>query len=128
MKADYEQIDQLVTREQILAAKEPELDILVAIHVYDFKDISIKDAEKIDSTSDIYIPHYSTDFSMSYEMEEKLKELAEPDMYLVTDYARFLANVIKKEKGSHVTSFEYIHATPEQRCKAALLAMLEVEI
>ena len=34
MKADYEQIDQLVTREQILAAKERELDILVLKHIY----------------------------------------------------------------------------------------------
>jgi 1-deoxy-D-xylulose 5-phosphate reductoisomerase len=117
--------DQLVTREQILAAKGRELDILVAIHIYNFKDVSIEDAEKIDS-GDVYIPHYSTDFSMAYEMEEELKKITKPDMYLTISYALTLPKVIKKEKGQ-VTPFDYIHATPEQRCKAALLAVLEAE-
>lgn len=74
MKADYEQIDQLVTREQILAAQGVELSLLISIYVtHDYAIINI-------AGKDFTIPgkDYSIDISAALEMAE----MAVPDFTL----------------------------------------------
>lgn len=68
------------------------------------------------------LPYYSTDIAAAWEVEEKIKELG-----LQRKYAEALGIVIAESghKGLYVEPFELIHATPEQRCLAALKAIGE---
>lgn len=61
----------------------------------------------------------SIDISAAWEVEEQIKTLR-----LHVEYCQALRKVVMS-KGEYVGLFDYIHATPEQRCKAALLAVLE---
>lgn len=62
---------------------------------------------------------YSKMISAAWEVEEKIKELR-----LHVKYCQALKEVVIST-GEYVGLFDYIHATPEQRCKSALLAVLE---
>ncbi|SPY16130.1 Uncharacterised protein [Paenibacillus polymyxa] len=63
---------------------------------------------------------FSTDISLAWEVEEKIKKMG-----LHVEYCRALKQVVVNT-GEYVGLFDYIHATPEQRCKAALLAVLNL--
>lgn len=65
---------------------------------------------------------YSTDISAAFQVEEKIKELK-----LIEQYANqliFLATTLSMN--ARQVLFAVAHASPEIRCKAALLAKLEV--
>lgn len=64
---------------------------------------------------------FSTDISAAWEAEEKIKQLR-----LHVKYCEALKKVVLST-GEYVGLFDYIHATPAQRCKAALLAVMDKE-
>ncbi|MEK3947290.1 hypothetical protein MHB46_02210 [Paenibacillus sp. FSL H7-0703] len=63
---------------------------------------------------------FSTDISLAWEVEEKIKK-----MRLHVEYCQALKQVVVST-GEYVGLFDYIHATPEQRCKSALLAVMDL--
>lgn len=65
-----------------------------------------------------FVPHYSTDMCAVLEVVSSFKTLSQMAVYVGR-----LKEVIIHEKGS-VSEFDLIHATAEQRCKAALLAVM----
>ncbi|KKO51126.1 BC1872 family protein [Paenibacillus sp. DMB20] len=115
-------------REEILSL-EPgrELDALVEQHVFKKQVVWLQD-EYTDpfpvvpvSKDEIgYIVDYSSsEISAAWDVEEQIKTLR-----LHVEYIQALRKVVMST-GEYVGLFDYIHATPEQRCKAALLAVLE---
>ncbi|KGE20609.1 BC1872 family protein [Paenibacillus wynnii] len=62
----------------------------------------------------------SEDISAAWEVEEKIKEMAKDEPLHIGYYMTELILIV----GSN--GFNMIHATPEQRCKAALLAVLNL--
>lgn len=96
-----------LTREEILAM-EPgqELDELICNHIFDLEMVAHV--------------HYSSDISAAWEVEEQIKKLR-----LHAAYVSALKQVLVRT-GEYVGMFDYIHANPEQRCKAALLAVLNL--
>jgi len=66
------------------------------------------------------VPSYSTDISAAYQMEERIKELG-----LIGEYCFYLNRIADAywyagEKQGR--SWQLIHATPADRCRAALKA------
>lgn len=116
MKADYKQIDQLVTREQILAAQGVELSLLVSKYVmHDSQIINI-------SGKDFEIP--SKDYAIDTAAALEIAEMAVPDITI--NYLDERIHPIGWHcnfKGYHVHGCKTV---PEAICKAALLAVLEV--
>lgn len=67
----------------------------------------------------------STDISAAWEMEEKLYHIGQRENVVMQRlYVAYLAEVVVFDNGFTKTSME-IHATPHQRCRAALLALLK---
>ncbi|ASA25403.1 hypothetical protein [Paenibacillus donghaensis] len=67
---------------------------------------------------------WSTDISAAWEVEERILALyLNEQPGLIDDYIDSLMDVIRKEHGFS-PAFRLAHATPEQRCKAALMAVL----
>lgn len=98
-----------MTREEILAMKPGRvLDMRVAQFVIG--------GSWIDD-----VPDFSTRLSAAWEVEEQIHKKR-----LNVEYCSALKQVVAA-KGEYVGLFDYIHATPEQRCKAALLAVLGEE-
>ncbi|AIF52027.1 hypothetical protein [Pelosinus sp. UFO1] len=124
MKADYEQIDQFITREQVLAAKGHELSLLVAKHIMHdhITIISIHNdtgCQDIESCKD-----YALDIAAAWEIVKKLKDDGLLIIMIDTpkDYYHF--RVLKNGNGWRGYKSK---TAPEAICKASLLAMLEVE-
>ncbi|WP_339194319.1 hypothetical protein MKY95_21160 [Paenibacillus sp. FSL P4-0176] len=63
---------------------------------------------------------YSEDMFDAWAVEERIVELR-----LQAKYCESLKRVVVGT-GEYVGMFDYIHATPAQRCKAALLAVLDL--
>ncbi|MDN8590953.1 hypothetical protein Q0V21_19525 [Paenibacillus sp. 11B] len=111
-----------LTREQALALKSGNnLDLVVAIEVMghepgEFRDDWIKLGPKFEGCP----KRYSSDMSKAWEVEKKIKELR-----LQAKYCEALKRVVIGT-GEYVGMFDFIHATPAQRCKAALLAVLDL--
>lgn len=67
------------------------------------------------------VRRYSKDISAAYEMEDKVYSVS-AEMGLI--YARYLIDVMNLGENRNLSTLaKLIHATPEQRCKAALMAM-----
>lgn len=64
--------------------------------------------------------NWSSDISATWIVEERIKELR-----LGAAYIAGLKKVLLTTD-EYIGMFEYVHATPEQRCKAALLAVLDL--
>ena len=101
-----------MTKEEILALEAGiKLDTIVATEI--FKVIYSQGQ-----------PYYSTDISAAWQVEERMKELE-----LMKDYADELAFLVLHPLGYDISAMEQVfaaaHASPEIRCKAALLAKLE---
>ena len=67
------------------------------------------------------LPAYSTDIAPSYTMEERIAELG-----LIGEYCKHLndmANARWDAGEIQGRSWQLIHATPEDRCRAALKAL-----
>jgi len=62
-------------------------------------------------------PRYAEDISAAWEVEEQIKQIGG----LMIGYYMTELTLIVGNKG-----FDMVHATPEQRCKAALLAVLDL--
>ena len=61
----------------------------------------------------------STDIAAAWEVEEEINK-----RNLRVAYCQALQMVIRSQK-DYVTTFDYVHASPADRCKAALLAVME---
>jgi hypothetical protein len=62
---------------------------------------------------------YSTDITAAWEVEEEINK-----RNLRVAYCQALQMVIRSQK-DYVTTFDYVHASPADRCKAALLAVMD---
>ena len=63
------------------------------------------------------LPQYSTDIAAARSMEEQLARLGLHEAYAIA-----LARLLKYDR-SPAGAFRLIHATPRQRCEAALIAV-----
>jgi hypothetical protein len=101
----------LITREEILSQPVGQvLNIWVAVGVMGLDPLTFNPRE--------WNP--SMEMSAAWEVEERIKELR-----LHTGYVSCLKQVLVRT-GEYVGMFDYIHATAEQRCKAALLSVLNL--
>lgn len=66
------------------------------------------------------IPPYSTDIASAMLVEERIAELGENAR---RRYANRLRDIVRGDPVEDVTLFKCIHATPRQRCEAALAAI-----
>lgn len=96
-----------LTREQVMAMEPGQkLDELINLHFF-----------KMDMVA--HVP-YSTEISAAREVEEWFAGTG-----ITGRYAKRLKEVILAVKGE-CSTFDMVYATPEQRCKAALLAVLDL--
>jgi len=65
------------------------------------------------------IKHYSTDIAAAWEVEQVVGEMGDRAKH---DYVKNLAqdSAIKDREVNYFSTWFLVHATPEQRCKAAL--------
>lgn len=96
-------------REEILALSGMELNKAVAVNIFGYRPDEYRDGW--------VRKRYSEDMSAAWEVEEAFKD----DMSKQGRYVSSLKDVL----GENSLMFDFIHATPAQRCKAALLAVLE---
>lgn len=69
------------------------------------------------------LPLYSTDIAQAFKVEDTIAELG-----LKHTYCQALAVIVADavtERGRVVDHFDFIHASPEQRCRAALECVKE---
>ncbi|MEK5415231.1 hypothetical protein BSK49_19365 [Paenibacillus odorifer] len=131
-----------LTREEIQGMKPGrEMDALIAEKVLGWTDIRRVNPAVIHSFSadgnhanfgfspvlykHVPFPLYSTDISAAWEVES----IFDQDTPLREDYAIELHNVMGlmlHEPTTLNNVYQFAHATPEQRCKAALLAVLNL--
>lgn len=137
-----------LTRDQVLAMEPMEVGLAVAEHIFKAKVIGKEGCPESrllighfgynswqplsgerwqnaswrnsDERAWLDCPRYGESISAAWEVEEKIKELR-----LQAKYCEALKQVVIGT-GEYVGMFDYIHATPEQRCKAALLAVLDL--
>lgn len=129
-----------MTQEEILAMEPGEsLDSLVAEKVMGWKWIRPENNAQFiqtsyafnheDGVAYLYF-HPSSEISAAWEVEERIiaiaKEINPSVMNLCNFYIEKLRMVII-ESNTFCTPFMLVHATPEQRCKAALLAVMDKE-
>lgn len=118
--------EQDLTKERVLNMKPYELDRYVHELLFNGDDLSDFEYKGNNSyVKETYeritwriVPTYSTNMSLAWRVEEQIKELG-----LRVQYTVALKSVVLNS-GEYVGMFDYIHATPEQRCKSALLAVL----
>lgn len=118
-----------LTREQILAMPAGiKLDTLVAHHVMGYDEHNFEFDEEIQEShrlefneclqEEVWEPFEpSTKISAAWEVESTIKEIS-GGQGLITNYMTQLFLIVGNK------GFDYVHATPEQRCKAALLAVM----
>ncbi|MBD8836272.1 hypothetical protein IFU39_00365 [Paenibacillus sp. CFBP 13594] len=126
---------QTLSREQVLVMEPVEIDRYIHTNLFDGEDLTefkykhvtytIPDRRVFVKETDTGVTWreclaYSLEISSAWEVEEKIKELR-----LQAKYCIALKQVVIGT-GEYVGMFDYIHATPEQRCKAALLAVLDI--
>lgn len=110
-----------LTREEIMAMKPGnELDIEIAVTVMGRERDKFRSGWIRIGDLSTYPKPYSKDISAAWEVEDQIKELR-----VHTGYVSCLKQVLAST-GEYVGMFDYIHATAEQRCKAALLAVLKL--
>ena len=129
-----------LTREQILNMSAQELAEATAVHVMGWEIISQNEDMRRFQTADypagqgiiaLYGKRYvarsggrridwnpAEDIAVAWEVEDKIKELSGGEKGLIIKYMTRLMNVVGED------GFDMLHATPEQRCKAALLAVM----
>lgn len=120
-----------LTREQILSMSAQELAEATAVHVMGW--VKHEDAEigeyyhEQANVCGVNISAYvvliddwnpAEDIAAAWEVEGKIKELSGGEKGLIIRYMTRLMNVVGED------GFDMLHATPEQRCKAALLAVM----
>jgi hypothetical protein len=119
-----------MTRNEVLAMKPGrELDALVAEKVMGLEYIPasspsagliVQDHFFDPKTGDaLFGWSPSTNIAAAWEVEEEINK-----RNLRVAYCQALQIVIRSQK-DYVTTFDYVHASPADRCKAALLAVME---
>jgi hypothetical protein len=130
MKADYEQIDQLVTREQILGM-EPgeELDAAVA-ELMGYKITRVCGRPYIDSFSISKIPSFSTEISAAWEVVAKVKSMLFSKRRKFMDTLQFITSKNELTCRGHLINYPDVFwfITPEVICKAALITVMQEDI
>lgn len=126
---------QTLSREQVLVMEPVEIDRYIHTNLFDGEDLTefkykhvtytIPDRRVFVKETDTGVTWreclaYSLEISSAWKVEEKIEELR-----LQVKYCMALKQVVVGT-GEYVGMFDYIHATPEQRCKAALLAVLDI--
>ncbi|MDP9675374.1 BC1872 family protein [Paenibacillus polymyxa] len=126
---------QILTREQVLTMEPAEIDRHIHTILFNGEDLTgfkykhvtytIPDRRVFVKEIDTGVIWreclaYSLEISSAWEAEKKIKELR-----LQAKYCIALKQIVIGT-GEYVGMFDYIHATPEQRCKAALLAVLDI--
>lgn len=110
-----------LTREQILGMDEQQLAEATAVHVMGWHQNGFYwTREKgIVMLTEMWDP--AKDMATAWDVEEKIEELCKTtDHLIIQRYMAELWLVVGSE------GFKMVHATPEQRCKAALLAVLNL--
>lgn len=123
-----------MTREEIMALETRETDALVADKIMRWKTVAIDrggphEGELTgwkDSVQWLIVPHYSTDIVAVHEMESKIKKM---DGHIQLGYVSRLIEILgiphEKVAGCGYL-MKLLQATPEQKCKAALMAVLNI--
>ncbi|WP_339193772.1 hypothetical protein MKY95_18715 [Paenibacillus sp. FSL P4-0176] len=126
---------QTLTREQVLVMEPVEIDRYIHSNLFDGEDLTEFKYKHVTYTIPnrrVFVKEtdsstvwreclaYSLEISSAWEVEKKIKELR-----LQAKYCIALKQVVIGT-GEYVGMFDYIHATPEQRCKAALLAVQDI--
>ncbi len=119
-----------MTEQEILAMQPGrELDAVVAEKVFGrlvtwnraFQYLTDEE-KKSDMRSFVTVPEYSTNISVAWEVEERIQLLGLSDeygfqLYLVTEAGEMVDGI------HNINTFKMAHSSPEQRCKAALIAI-----
>lgn len=126
----------VLTRKQVLEMEKVEVDRHIHMNFFGGEDLTGFEYKgltynspmdhtfvNVTDTAVVWrdIPAYSLEISSAWEVEEKIKELR-----LQAKYCMALKQVVIGT-GEYVGMFDYVHATPEQRCIAALLAVSQIE-
>lgn len=115
-----------MTREEILDMSADQLAEAVAVHVMGWEwceptrignAVSSGYWWSLSLEEPVFDWNPGEDISAAWEVEETFKS----DTGKQAAYVKCLKDVL----GDNAYMFDFIHATPEQRCKAALLAVLE---
>ena len=87
-----------------------ELDAKIHTNIFSFECSK----EMLGLTKDdlFFVPYYSTDIAAAMQVEDRIEELG-----LIPEYCEALLNIT--DASEH---FELIHASPEDRCRAAVMA------
>lgn len=109
-----------LTREQVLKATGTVLDVMVAVHIFKEPVAPLYLPMILRDKRYCFIPDYSTDISDAWEVGEWFAETG-----IRGRYAKRLKEVILADKGE-CSTFDMVHASPADRCKAALLAVLDL--
>lgn len=112
-----------MTKKEILATKAGGgLDELIEREVFGWEPKPTKDGD-VQEYYRSHFPSYSTDISYAWQVEEKVKKLG-----LIEQYASHLLILTSSfNMNAKDVIFALAHASPEKRCKAALLAVKEKE-
>lgn len=115
-----------LTREQVMKASGAVLDVMVAVHILKEPVVPLHGEMMImKDKSYHFIPNYSGNIFEAW----KAVSVMEHDEAMQEDYAIELHNVLGlmlHEPTTLENVYQIAHATPEQRCKAALLAVLDL--
>lgn len=117
---------QTLTRKQIKDMKPGgKLDLLVDTKVRGKAEDRHRPGNVLDGTYSTRPKEYSKDMTAAWEMESlfdqdvKLREAYAIELYIVM-------GLMPHEPTTLENVYQIAHATPEQRCKAALLAVLDI--
>lgn len=108
-----------MTREEIQNLNGKELDIAIAVEIFGHKRDEHRDGWIRLGNSSIYPKRYSQDISAAWEVEEKMNTDE-----LFWRYTNHVKKLLLCKMSEGVNEYNMMHATPEIRCKAALLAVL----
>ena len=100
------ELDAAVAERVMGVDKEQEIDLAI------LDPVGVTDSFRATIWANI-LPHYSTDIAAAWLVEERIKELG-----LESEYSEALLNIT--DASEH---FEMIHASPEDRCRAARMAV-----
>lgn len=111
-----------LTREQVMKASGAVLDVMVAVHILKEPVAPLYLPMIMRDKRYYFIPEYSTDISAAWEVEERVDQLSNRQGPLLRAYYMTELSLIV---GS-TFGFNLAHASAEARCKAALLAVLDL--
>jgi len=102
--------------------KEEEIDLAI------LDPVGVTDSFRATIWANI-LPHYSTDIAAAWLVEERIEELGLVHQYCINlvmvtcDYEHDYHAILRMGRGLYDDQlFNIIHATPEDRCRAALMA------